>query len=59
MFGTMGYGGQMGFGDVEQRLGFAFLTNYLGYHLIEDPRYIVLKQAMYQVVSDIKAKRAK
>ena len=59
MFGTMGYGGQMGFGDMKHQLGFAFLTNYLGYHLIEDPRYVVLKEAMYQVVRDIKAQRDK
>ena len=55
IFGTPGLGGQMVFGDLEHKLGLAFLTNRLekGFrsHI---PPYKDLLAATYDVVKNIK-----
>lgn len=54
MFGTPGYGGQMGFADDKHKLGWAYITNYLNpAAFIDDPAYIILERAMYQAVQNL------
>ena len=54
MFGTPGYGGQIGYGDLEHNLGFAYLTNNLCFYEIGDnPRFLKLEKAMYECVLEI------
>ena len=57
MFGTPGLGGQIGHGDLEHNLGFAYLTNNLcQYSLGGNPRFIRLQKAMYDCVLEIEKK---
>ena len=54
MFGTPGYGGQMAYGDTENKLGWAYLTNYANPAAVgDDPRYLVLEKAMYESVNNL------
>ena len=54
MFGTSGFGGQAGYGDLEHNLGFAYLTNNLcQYELGDNPRFLRLQKAMYECVFEI------
>ena len=54
MFGTPGFGGQMIYGDLEHKLGFAFLTNRLDTGMrIRTPPFISLLDATYDVVKNI------
>ena len=50
-FGTAGYGGQMGFGDAENKLGWGYLTNYIDpTSVADDPRYLPLIHAVYETL---------
>ena len=55
MFGTPGAGGNMVYGDLEHKLGLAFLTNklYSGLNPIS-PQYRRLLEATYHVLQNIK-----
>ena len=55
MFGTPGFGGQMVYGDVEHKIGFAFLTNrlYSGLNPFS-PQFKALLNATYDIVEKIK-----
>ena len=55
-FGTPGAGGQMAFADVDNEIGWAFLTNYHGHHMLDDPRYVALTNTVYDVVARLKKK---
>lgn len=47
----------MVYGDVEQRLGWAYLTNHHSVYAIgDDPRYQSLEKAIYDSVQKIEAK---
>jgi CubicO group peptidase (beta-lactamase class C family) len=49
-FGTAGAGGSFGFADPDTGIGFAYVTNKLGFHLISDPRELALRQALFRDV---------
>ena len=54
IFGTPGWGGQMGYGDLQYQLGYAYLTNYLSqYSMGDDPLFLKLQKAVYEVVSKL------
>ena len=40
--------------DVDNEIGWAFLTNYLGHHLLEDPRRVALTNTMYDIVARLR-----
>ncbi|XP_064642314.1 beta-lactamase domain-containing protein 2-like isoform X2 [Lineus longissimus] len=51
MFGTPGFGGQMGHGDPKKQIGLGFLTNHLRtYIVVSDPRTQSLFKAVYSSV---------
>ena len=49
-FGTAGMGGSFGFADPDTGIGFAYVTNKLGFHLVSDPRELALRQALFRDV---------
>ena len=49
MYGHPGYGGQMAYADPTNRLGIAYLTNYVSvYPAGTDPRFKDLERAVYR-----------
>ncbi|CAN5650538.1 serine hydrolase domain-containing protein [soil metagenome] len=49
-FGTPGFGGSFGFADPDTGIGFAYVMNRSGFHLISDPRELALRQALFRDV---------
>jgi CubicO group peptidase (beta-lactamase class C family) len=49
--GTPGAGGSFGFADPDAHLGYAYVMNKLGFHLIDDPREKVLRDAVYRAIA--------
>jgi CubicO group peptidase (beta-lactamase class C family) len=50
-FGTPGAGGSFGFADPDARLGYAYVMNKLGFHLVDDPREKPLRDAVYRAIA--------
>jgi len=50
-FGTFGIGGSLGFADPDAEVGFAYLTNKLGFTTWNDPRQNSLREAFYDCIS--------
>ncbi|MGB8406280.1 MAG: serine hydrolase domain-containing protein [Mycobacterium sp.] len=46
-FGTPGFGGSFGFADPDTGVGFGYVMNRLGFHLVSDPRELALRQALF------------
>lgn len=46
-FGTPGAGGSFGFADPVAEIGFAYIMNKSGFYLLDDPREISLRKAVY------------
>ncbi|MFG2041811.1 serine hydrolase domain-containing protein [Dactylosporangium sp. NPDC048998] len=49
-FGTAGNGGSFGFGDPETGIGYCYAPNRLGLELLDDPRELALREALYRDV---------
>jgi CubicO group peptidase (beta-lactamase class C family) len=49
-FGAPGAGGSIGFADPDTGVGFGYVMNKLGFHLISDPRALRLRQALFRDV---------
>jgi CubicO group peptidase (beta-lactamase class C family) len=46
-FGTPGLGGSFGFADPDTGIGYGYVTNRLGFHLVSDPRELALRQTLF------------
>ncbi len=46
-FGHPGAGGSVGFGDPDARMGFGYVMNRMGPHILLDPRAVALIDALY------------
>jgi CubicO group peptidase (beta-lactamase class C family) len=49
-FGTPGLGGSFGFADPDTGIGFSYVMNRMGFHLVSDPRELALRQALFRDV---------
>lgn len=57
-FGTPGAGGSFGFADPDAHVGYAYVTNKFGYHLVDDPREKALRAAIYRAINGHATRRA-
>jgi CubicO group peptidase (beta-lactamase class C family) len=46
-FGWPGAGGSFGFADPDTGVGFGYVMNKMGFHLLSDPRELSLRQAVF------------
>jgi CubicO group peptidase (beta-lactamase class C family) len=46
-FGTPGAGGSFGFADPDTGIGYGYVMNRLGFHLVSDPRELALRNALF------------
>ena len=56
-FGCPGAGGSFGMGDPTAQVGFAYLTNKMGFRLFDDPRERAVRQACYESLAAMKERR--
>jgi len=49
-FGHPGAGGSVGFADPEYRIGFGYVMNRMGPHILLDPRAVALIGAVYACI---------
>lgn len=56
-FGCPGAGGSFGMADPTEQLGFAFMTNKMGFRLFDDPREKAVRDACYASVHGLRLKR--
>ena len=54
VFGTPGAGGSYGFADPEHEIGYAYVMSKMGLYLVNDPREVALREAMYRCIERIK-----
>ena len=46
-FGTPGAGGSFGFADPDTGIGYGYVMNKMGFHLVSDPREVALRNALF------------
>jgi CubicO group peptidase (beta-lactamase class C family) len=49
-FGTPGFGGSFGFADPDTGIGYGYVMNRLGFHLVSDPRELGLRNTLFHDV---------
>ncbi len=54
-FGAMGAGGSIGFADPDAEIGYAYVTNKMGWYLYNDPREKALRDACYRCLRKMDA----
>ena len=55
--GTPGCGGSFGFADPDTGVGFSYVMNRIGFHLLSDPRELALRQALFRDVLGVRPQR--
>jgi CubicO group peptidase (beta-lactamase class C family) len=50
-FGTPGAGGSFAFADPDAHVGYAYVMNKLDFHLVDDPREMSLRDAIYRAIA--------
>jgi len=53
-FGTPGFGGSFGFADPDTGIGFGYVMNRLGFHLVSDPRELAVRQSLFRDVLGVR-----
>jgi CubicO group peptidase (beta-lactamase class C family) len=56
-FGCPGAGGSFAMGDPNDRLGFAYVTNHMGFQLFDDPREKAVRDACYRCLNSLRGTR--
>jgi CubicO group peptidase (beta-lactamase class C family) len=56
-FGCPGAGGSFAMGDPDAGIGYAYVTNKMGFRLFDDPREKAVRDACYRCVADLKLGR--
>ncbi|HSH50968.1 MAG TPA: hypothetical protein VK982_04510, partial [Bacteroidales bacterium] len=52
-FGTPGAGGSFGFADPDKKIGYAYVMTKMGAYLVNDPREMAIRNAMYRCIERI------
>jgi CubicO group peptidase (beta-lactamase class C family) len=56
-FGCPGAGGSFAMGDPIEKLGFAYVTNHMGFRLFDDPREKAVRDACYRCLNALRDNR--
>ena len=56
-FGSPGAGGSFGFADPDEQLGYAYVMNKMDFYLIDDPREVALRKAVYSAIRRLASHR--
>ncbi|MCO8122304.1 beta-lactamase family protein [Stieleria sp. TO1_6] len=56
-FGCPGAGGSLGIGDPSAQMGFAYLTNKMGFRIFDDPRERAVRNACYECLAALSPSR--
>jgi CubicO group peptidase (beta-lactamase class C family) len=56
-FGTPGLGGSFGFADPDTRIGYGYVMNRLGFHLVSDPRELALRQTLFHDILGVRPQK--
>jgi CubicO group peptidase (beta-lactamase class C family) len=56
-FGCPGAGGSFALGDPDEGLGYAYVTNEMGFQLFDDPREKAVRDACYDCLAALKGHR--
>jgi CubicO group peptidase (beta-lactamase class C family) len=56
-FGCPGAGGSFGMADPEEQLGFAYVTNKMGFRIFDDVREKAIRDACYRCLSALRSSR--
>ena len=56
-FGAPGAGGSFGMADPSEQLGYAYLTNKMGFRIFDDPREKALRDACYGCLAALRGNK--